>query len=70
METSHSVVQSPRVPQRGPYSQAVRVGELIFVAGQAGLDPATGTVIGPKHARPLRIFGPSWRTPEVGLTGS
>jgi 2-iminobutanoate/2-iminopropanoate deaminase len=47
METSHSVVQSPRVPQRGPYSQAVRVGELIFVSGQAGLDPATGKVIGP-----------------------
>ncbi len=47
METSHSVVQSPRVPQRGPYSQAVRVGQLIFVAGQAGLDPSTGRVIGP-----------------------
>jgi 2-iminobutanoate/2-iminopropanoate deaminase len=48
METSHSVVQSPRVPQRGPYSQAVRVGELIFVAGQGGLDPATGRVVGPR----------------------
>jgi 2-iminobutanoate/2-iminopropanoate deaminase len=47
METSHSAVQSPRIPQRGPYSQAVRVGEPIFVAGQGGLDPATGKVAGP-----------------------
>lgn len=47
MKKSHAVVESPRVPRRGPYSQAVRVGELIFVAGQAGLDPATGVVAGP-----------------------
>lgn len=46
MPKSHEIVQSSRVPQRGPYSQAVRVGELIFVAGQAGLDPATGRVVG------------------------
>lgn len=46
MERSHSVVESPRVPRRGAYSQAVRVGELIFVAGQAGIDPATGAVVG------------------------
>src|SRR5438874_986929 len=46
MEKSHVVVDSPRVPRRGPYSQAVRLGELIFVAGQAGLDPATGMVVG------------------------
>jgi 2-iminobutanoate/2-iminopropanoate deaminase len=46
MEKSHAVVESPRVPRRGPYSQAVRVGELIFVAGQAGLDPVTGVVVG------------------------
>jgi len=46
METSHRVVESARVPRRGPYSQAVRFGDLIFVAGQAGLDPATGVVVG------------------------
>ena len=28
-------------PQLGPYSHAVRAGNLIFTAGQAGLDPAT-----------------------------
>mgnify|MGYP005849232635 CR=1 FL=1 len=26
----------------GPYSQAIRVGNLVFTAGQIGLDPATG----------------------------
>jgi 2-iminobutanoate/2-iminopropanoate deaminase len=46
MPQSHTALQSPRVPQRGPYSQAVRAGELIFVAGQAGLDPKTGQVAG------------------------
>jgi 2-iminobutanoate/2-iminopropanoate deaminase len=46
MKKSHAIVESPRVPRRGPYSQAVRLGELIFVAGQAGLDPATGVIAG------------------------
>jgi 2-iminobutanoate/2-iminopropanoate deaminase len=46
MKQSHTVVDSPRVPRRGPYSQAVRCGGLIFVAGQAGLNPTTGAVVG------------------------
>lgn len=29
----------------GPYSQAVKAGNLLFVSGQIPLDPATGTVI-------------------------
>ena len=29
----------------GPYSQAVRVGDMLFVSGQVGLDPATGQLI-------------------------
>jgi 2-iminobutanoate/2-iminopropanoate deaminase len=31
----------------GPYSQAVRVGELLFVSGQLPIDPATGEFAGP-----------------------
>ena len=46
MTVLHEVVESPRVPRRGPYSQAVRVGELLFVAGQAGLDPSSGAIAG------------------------
>jgi len=30
----------------GPYSQAIRVGNLIFTAGQIALDPATQQVVG------------------------
>ena len=29
----------------GPYSQAVAVGDLVFTAGQLGLDPATGQLV-------------------------
>jgi 2-iminobutanoate/2-iminopropanoate deaminase len=29
----------------GPYSQAIRAGDLLFVSGQIAMDPATGTVI-------------------------
>ena len=28
----------------GPYSQAVKVGGLVFTSGQIAIDPATGTV--------------------------
>jgi 2-iminobutanoate/2-iminopropanoate deaminase len=29
----------------GPYSQAVRVGQLLFVSGQIPLDPVTGAMV-------------------------
>ena len=29
----------------GPYSQAIRTDSLVFTAGQAGLDPATGELV-------------------------
>lgn len=29
----------------GPYSQAVRHGDLVFLSGQVGLDPATGKLV-------------------------
>jgi len=30
----------------GPYSQAVRAGQLLFLSGQVPLDPATGQLVG------------------------
>lgn len=29
----------------GPYSQAVAVGDLVFLSGQIGLDPASGQLV-------------------------
>jgi len=46
MALPEEVVESPRVPRLGPYSQAVRIGDLVFTAGQPGIDPATGRVAG------------------------
>ncbi len=39
------VIATDRAPAAvGPYSQAIRVGNLVFTAGQIGLDPATGAL--------------------------
>ncbi|MCP4199251.1 MAG: hypothetical protein GY762_19065 [Proteobacteria bacterium] len=29
----------------GPYSQGIKVGELVFVSGQLGLEPAGGKMV-------------------------
>ncbi|MEM0078730.1 MAG: Rid family detoxifying hydrolase [Nitrososphaerota archaeon] len=29
----------------GPYSQAVKIGNMVFVSGQLGIDPSTGKLI-------------------------
>jgi len=41
------VIQVPGIAAIGPYSQAVRAGDLLFVSGQPGLDPSTGEAAGP-----------------------
>ena len=30
----------------GPYSQAIRAGDFLFVSGQVAIDPATGELVG------------------------
>lgn len=40
-------IQSSDAPQAiGPYSQAVKIGNLVFLSGQLPLDPATGELTG------------------------
>jgi len=40
---TREVINSPDAPKAiGPYSQAIRVGNTLYLAGQLGLDPATG----------------------------
>jgi 2-iminobutanoate/2-iminopropanoate deaminase len=40
------IVSTPQAPAAiGPYSQAVRSGNLLFVSGQIAIDPSKGTLI-------------------------
>ncbi|KAI0801469.1 Endoribonuclease L-PSP/chorismate mutase-like protein [Fomes fomentarius] len=44
--SSLSLVSTPNAPAAvGPYTQAVRVGDLLFLSGSLGLDPATGKLV-------------------------
>jgi 2-iminobutanoate/2-iminopropanoate deaminase len=51
-------VSSPDAPKAiGPYSQAVRAGQLLFASGQIPTDPATGTLVeGDVAAQTRRVF--------------
>ncbi|ABL00005.1 RidA family protein [Pelobacter propionicus] len=41
------VISTDKAPAAiGPYSQAVRLGDILFCSGQIPLDPATGQVVG------------------------
>lgn len=47
MSDSHkTAISTPHAPDAiGPYSQAVRIGNLIYASGQIALDPATGQLV-------------------------
>ena len=40
----------------GPYSQAVRVGDLVYLSGQIGLDPTTGMLVEGIEAQAHQVF--------------
>ncbi|HEY8141253.1 MAG TPA: RidA family protein [Kofleriaceae bacterium] len=47
MGNARSAVATEGAPQAiGPYSQAIRAGELVFCSGQIALDPASGELVG------------------------
>jgi 2-iminobutanoate/2-iminopropanoate deaminase len=56
--TKREVLKST-VPGTGlPYAQAIRVGDLVFVAGQVALDPATGNALqGDVSAQTEHVIG-------------
>ena len=42
-----TIISTPNAPAAiGPYSQAIRCGDMIYTSGQIPLDPATGAVVG------------------------
>ena len=47
MSSTREAVSAPAAPAAiGPYSHAVRAGELLFCSGQIPLDPASGELVG------------------------
>ena len=43
---SRSIIYTPKAPPPvGPYSQAVRSGNMLFVSGQIALDPENGELV-------------------------
>jgi 2-iminobutanoate/2-iminopropanoate deaminase len=46
MSTVKDIVTTERAPRAiGPYSQAVRAGDLVFASGQIPIDPVTGEFV-------------------------
>ena len=52
------IISSPNAPQAiGPYSQAVRAGDTVYLSGQIALDPATGELVdGSFEDQARRVF--------------
>jgi reactive intermediate/imine deaminase len=51
------VIQTSAAPAAiGPYSQAVRAGDTLYLSGQIGLDPATGQMVEGLDAQAHRVF--------------
>jgi reactive intermediate/imine deaminase len=40
----------------GPYSQAIRAGDTVYLSGQVGLDPATGNLREGTEAQTRQVF--------------
>jgi reactive intermediate/imine deaminase len=56
--TNRAVISSPAAPQAlGPYSQAVKVGNTVWLSGQIPLDPETMEVVsGDISAQARQVF--------------
>ena len=70
MSSTSEVISGSGIPTPlGPYSQAVRAGDLLFVSGQAGIDPSTGKAAGPSFgesaSRPSATSMPFWKPPDL-----
>ncbi len=55
---TREIIHTDAAPQAiGPYSQAIRVGDTVYVSGQIPLDPATMTLVdGDIAAQTRRVF--------------
>jgi len=54
---SRQAIHSATAPAAiGPYSQAIRAGDTIYLSGQIGLDPATGNLRDGTEAQTRQVF--------------
>ena len=54
---SRHVIQTPDAPAAiGPYSQAIRAGQTLYLSGQIGLDPASGQMVDGLEAQAHQVF--------------
>ena len=54
--TKHAI-SSPDAPAAlGPYAQAIRAGDTVYLSGQLGLDPATGNLVDGIEAQADQVF--------------
>ena len=52
-----TIIVTPNAPAAiGTYSQAVRVGDTVYISGQIGLDPASMQMVDGIDAQIVRIF--------------
>jgi reactive intermediate/imine deaminase len=50
-------IQSANAPAAlGPYSQGIRAGKTVYLSGQLGLDPATGSLVDGIEAQAHQVF--------------
>ena len=51
------IISTPHAPAAiGTYSQAVRVGDTVYMSGQIGLDPASMQIVDGIDAQIVRVF--------------
>jgi 2-iminobutanoate/2-iminopropanoate deaminase len=56
MSVEREIVHAPEAPEAiGPYSHAVRAGDLLFCSGQIPLHPASGELVGESAAEQARV---------------
>lgn len=54
---SRKIISTPNAPAAiGTYSQAVQVGDFVYMSGQIGLDPATMQMVDGIEAQIVRVF--------------
>ena len=56
---TRTILHSDRAPKAiGPYSQAVRAGDTLYLSGQTPLDPSSGELVaGDISAQATQVFG-------------